>query len=332
MAPPRWSASRRAFAFFLLLFGWAGSLAADQPALPPALEKPVPENIEDLRAIQKQVRVVLAKVLPATVGVRIGQAQGSGVIISKDGYVLTAGHVSGKPGRDAVLIFADGKTVKGKTLGAHPGIDSGMIQITDKGDWPFVEMGKSAELKRGQWCLALGQPGGYHKGRTPPLRLGRILDPGKTALRTDCTLVGGDSGGPLFDMQGRVIGIHSRIGNTITANLHVPVDTYRDTWDRLVKSEMIGVQSSIGSPYVGVRGDLEADDCRILRVVPDSPADKAGLQADDIVEKLDGKKIGDFEDFVAAVRKKKIGDEVTLEVHRAKETLSLKLKLAKRPD
>ena len=207
-----------------------------------------------------------------------------------------------------------------------------MIQITDKGEWPFVEMGNSADLKRGQWCLAVGQPGGYRKGRTPPVRLGRVLDPGKRAIRTDCTLVGGDSGGPLFDMQGRVIGIHSRIGGPITNNIHVPVDTYRETWDRLVKAEVIGAPAPMGGPFVGVRGDLEADDCRIIRVVPESPADKAGLKTDDIVKTFDGKKIGGFEDFVDAVRKKKVGDEVALEVQRGKETVTLKLKLAKRPD
>ena len=132
-------------------------------------------------------------------------------------------------------------------------------------------------------------------------------------------------------MQGRVIGIHSRIGGPLTNNIHVPVDTYRDTWDRLVKSEVIGVPTPNG-PFVGVRGDLEADDCRILRVVPDSPAEKAGLKADDIVKKFDNQKIGGFDDFVEAVKKKKVGDEVTLEVLRGKETVTIKLKLAKRPD
>lgn len=321
------------FALFCLFIGLTASLSADEPvkALPPALEKPAPEGLDDLRAIQKQTRGVLAKVIPATVGVRIGQAQGSGVIVSKDGLVLTAGHVSGQPGRDAILIFPDGKTVKGKTLGANAGVDSGLIQITDKGEWPFVEMGKSSGLKRGQWCLAIGQPGGYHKGRTPPVRLGRILEQDRSIIRTDCALVGGDSGGPLFDMQGRVIGIHSRIGGQLTANIHVPVDAYRDDWDRLVNSEIFGGPTPNG-PFVGVRGDLEGDDCRILRVVPDSPADKAGLKVDDIIQKFNGRKIASFEEFIAAVQKKKVGDEVSLEVLRGKETLTVKLKLGKRPE
>src|SRR3954454_13544557 len=110
-------------------------------------------------------------------------------------------------------------------------------------------MGKSSALKKGQWCIATGHPGGYRPGRTPVVRLGRILEANAEALRTDCTLVGGDSGGPLFDMAGRASAIHSRIGGFITATIHVPVDTYRDTWDRLVKAE---VWSGLDAPYMGV--------------------------------------------------------------------------------
>src|SRR5207249_1980480 len=105
---------------------------------------------------------------------------------------------------------------------------------------------------------------------------------------TDCTLVGGDSGGPLFDMQGRLIGIHSRISNSITANIHVPVDTYRDTWDRLAKAEVwgagIGGRASADAGYLGVEcDDSNPKACKITRVITGSPAEKAGLKVGDIV-------------------------------------------------
>src|SRR6185295_19283905 len=116
------------------------------------------------------------------------------------------------------LTFPDGKQVKGKALGANTGTDSGLIKITDEGKYPYCEMGNSADLKKDQWCVAIGHPGGLKPNRTPPVRLGRINGlPGKAEadkvvwVTTECTLVGGDSGGPLFDMNGRVIGIHSRI-------------------------------------------------------------------------------------------------------------------------
>jgi len=95
-------------------------------------------------------------------------------------------------------------------------------------------MGKSGDLKAGDWCLWRSPPGGRQAGRTPVVRLGRLLSENKgpaRILRTDCTLVGGDSGGPLFDMHGRSSASTVRIGGSLTANMHVPVDTYRDTWD-----------------------------------------------------------------------------------------------------
>jgi serine protease Do len=196
-------------------------------------------------------------------------------------------------------------------------------------------MAKSEDLKKGQWCLALGQPGGFRAGRTPPVRVGRVLESGRTYIRTDCTLVGGDSGGPLFDMEGRVIGIHSRIGGAITANIHVPIDTYRDTWDRLAKGEVWGggevTSAAAGGPYLGVQGDPGGDDCKITMVSPESPAAKGGLKVNDIVTTFDGQKVLTFEDLVDFVRKKKPGDEVTLEVRRGEEMLKLKLVVGKRP-
>jgi serine protease Do len=313
------------------LFGLAGAATPDQPSASKssAALKEVPENVDDLRALQTQVKAVLAKVLPCTVGVRIGQAQGSGVIVSKDGYVLTAGHVSGQPDREITIVLPSGKTVKAKTLGSNQAIDSGLIKITEEGDWPFVEMGNSGDLKRGQWCIAAGHPGGFKKGRTPVVRLGRVLFVSEGLVRTDCAIVGGDSGGPLFDLDGKVIGIHSRISNKLTENIHVPVDTYRNTWDRMVKGEVWGGRRA--SAFLGVERDPNAKDCRIAQVIPGSPAEKAGLQADDVIVQFDGHKIASFDDLIAQVARKRPGDEVVVEALRGEATVSLRLKLTRQP-
>jgi serine protease Do len=300
--------------------------------LPPALEKTVPENLEDLKAIQAQVKKVLEKVVPCTVGIRNGGGQGSGVIVSEDGYVLTAGHISNDPDKTVTIILPDGRKVKGKTLGANRDIDSGLIKITDKGKYPFVEKGKSADLKKGQWCLAVGHPGGYQNGRTPVVRLGRILDHTKFFIRTECTLVGGDSGGPLFDLNGRVIGIHSRIGGTITANIHVPIDTYEDTWEKLAKGEVWGNMFGKSSlAYLGIKADPVSKECRIISINPKSPAEKAGLKVDDVIVMLDGKKIASFEDLVRVLGRKKPGDRVDIEVVRDEELMSLRVTLGRMP-
>lgn len=321
----------------VLLFAptaWADN-AKSPPVLqpPPAVEKSAPENIDDLKAIQTHVKKIFEKVVPCTVGVIIGASQGSGVIISKDGHVLTAGHVSGQPGRDAFLVMPDGKRLKGKTLGANKGIDSGLIQITDPGIFPFLEMGNSADLKPGQWCIATGHPGGFRPGRTPVLRLGRVINANGSLIQTDCALVGGDSGGPLFDMHGKVIGIHSRIGGAMTANIHVPVDTYRDTWDRLAKGEAWGERlgrNNVGEPYMGVKGYTESKECRIAEVAVGSPADKAGLKPEDLVIKFDGQKVDRYEDLQSLIARKRPGDEVTIEVRRGDESKALKVTMGRK--
>ena len=308
-------------------------LRADTPAssqVPQAFAKAMPESIAELKVMQKHVRALVAKVTPATVNVKIGPGQGSGVIISPDGYILTAGHVAGTPGRKAVITLANGRKVTGETLGVNPTIDSGLIKITttNKGNWPFVEMGKSADLKKGQWCLAIGHPTGLKKNRPPVVRLGRVLESGNALIRTDCVLVGGDSGGPLFDMHGRVIGIHSRIAGPLTANIHVPVDTYRDTWEQLVSGEVVSRQSA----YLGVVGDPKSDDCKIREVAPGSPAAKAGFQVNDVVVRFGRRRITDFESLREQVGRRRPGERVAVAVQRGDETVNLEVVVGKRPD
>jgi serine protease Do len=302
-------------------------LRADRP---PALDKLVPESVQDLRVIQERVKKVTAKVSPAVVGIRIGHAAGSGVIVNKDGFVLTAGHISGEPDRDAEIRLPDGRKLKGKTLGCNKGLDSGMIRITDEGEWPFAPMGDDSKLKDGDWCLALGHPEGFRPGRTPVLRLGRILMHNDKVLRTDCALVGGDSGGPLFDLDGKVIGIHSSIGETLTMNIHVPVDTYRTTWDRLAKREVWGGSKRPG-PYIGVHLNEDDRECRIAKVDKDSPAEKAGLKADDVVVRFGKSPVEDLEDLLTLIKQHKPGDEVTIRIRRGKKTLDLKITIGRHP-
>ena len=299
--------------------------ATKEAPLPAALDKPAPENVGDLKAIQEQIKKVVAKVIPCTVNIRDSGGQGSGVIVSEDGYVLTAGHVSREANRDVVVTLSDGRKLKAKTVGANHYIDSGMVKITEAGKWPHVDLGKSADLKKGQWVITTGHPGGWKEGRGVVVRLGRVLQNTSELIRTDCTIVGGDSGGPLFDMTGKVVGIHSRIAFSLASNIHVPVDTYRATWDRLVKGDVWG------NAWVGFQPDnkTKAKGCRVEEVRKDSPAEKGGLKPDDLITKFNGQKIESLDDFGSRMREVNIGAEVALEVKRGEETLSLKVKVAK---
>jgi hypothetical protein len=236
--------------------------------LPKAIAKnATPASIEELRAMEQHTQKVLEKVIPAVVGVRVGPGQGSGVIINDQGVILTAGHVSGKPGQTAFIRLSDGAELKATTLGQDKSIDSGMVKINEadlkayetkiKGKIRFLDMGKSSELVKGQWVIGIGHPGGFRPNRTPVVRVGRILIADSFVIRSDCTLVGGDSGGPLFDMQGRVIGIHSRIGGfAITENMHVPVDTFRTTWDKLARGESWGTDLGVREVVLSAGGKL----------------------------------------------------------------------------
>ncbi len=297
------------------------------------LDGGAPMGVTDLRAMQGHVRKLSDQLKKCTVGVQVQAAWGSGVIISKDGYVLTAAHVAGQPNREVKFTLADGREVVGKTLGLFRTLDAGLMKITDAGDYPHAELGNSEQLKEGQWCIAMGHPGGYQSERGSVLRLGRVLLVQKDAITTNCTLVGGDSGGPLFDMDGRVIGINSRIQELLTANLHVPVNAFheRDAWNRMVKGDVWG--HMLGQdPWLGVGGDEKSEEAKISSVRPESPAEKYGLKAGDIVVAFDGRTIADFASLTQAVADCHPNESVKLRLKRGSEMLEVRVRLGKKPD
>ena len=241
------------------------------------------------------------------------------------------------PGHEATIIFPDNKRVRAKTLGVNHAIDSGMLKIIDEGKYPHVELGRSADLKLGQWCVTLGHPGGFNKDRPPVVRAGRILYARDDAIGTDCTIVGGDSGGPLLDMSGRLIGIHSRISDDVTDNYHVPIDTYRETWDRLVKGDDWGGPPAPGGPLLGINGqtvprlgETGQAGCKVTDVFPRTPADQAGIARDDVLISFGGDNVASLDSLQALIAKRKAGDEVTVVILRDGEKKELKVKLGRR--
>ncbi|MGI9455130.1 MAG: S1C family serine protease [Aeoliella sp.] len=297
------------------------------------LEKRHPENLAELKLIQTQLQRVAQHATPATVAVRVGGAFGSAVIVSPDGVVLTAGHVVGRPKQPVTFVFPDGSTAKGETLGMNREIDSGMMKITDPGPWPFVEIADAKNIRSGEWVVTIGQPGGFDSERTPPVRLGRVLFANNDVINTDCTLVGGDSGGPLLNMRGELVGIHSRIGRRITNNFHVPISTYHSTLDRLAAAERWGGPLDSSEPVetrpmLGVAGDPLGDDCRITQVFPGMPAAQAGLKVGDVVSKFDGQGVETFRQLGRLVMAGQPGEKVQLEVVRGEEKLEIEVVLA----
>jgi serine protease Do len=289
-----------------------------------------PMGLDDLRVMQDHVRKLTDQLMKCTVGVQVGQAQGSGVIISKDGYVLTAAHVAGKANKTVQFIMSDGRVLRGKTLGLNRTLDSGLMKINSKDEeFPFAEMGQSDQLKDNQWCLATGHPGGYQEDRKAVLRVGRVLLNQTDTITTDCTLVGGDSGGPLFDLSGKVVGINSRIAGHLNANMHVPVSTFKETWDRLAKGDEWGYMPG-NKPFIGVKGDNSATTAKIASIEPNSPADKAKVQPGDIVVKVDDQEVQDFDALIRIISEHQPGDDVKLLVKRGEETVELSLEIGKK--
>ncbi|MEO9591804.1 S1C family serine protease [Rhodopirellula bahusiensis] len=285
----------------------------------------VPTSLDQLRSLQRQQQRVASLAEACTVSVQIGPAQGCGVIITSTGYVFTAAHVAMRPGKSAMLTLNDGRTVSAKTLGMNRSVDAGLMKI-DPGQnvrdsagrelgWPHASLGTSEKLKSGMWCIATGHPGGYEADRGMVTRVGRILAVYPDRLVTDCALIGGDSGGPLFDLSGKLIAVHSRIGNDVADNLHVPIDHYNEHWDKMQGGNAWGYLPGF-RPVLGVRGNSKGGIANVVRVGPGSPADQGGIRAGDQVITFGEVDITDFESLKAAVSDTMPGERVKIWLRR----------------
>lgn len=300
---------------------------AQRERWPAALTQPAPNNLTDLRAMERHVKALVARVSPAVVALEVSGGTGSGVVISRDGLVLTAGHVSGRSGREARLRFADGRTARGVTLGSVANTDTGLVRITDRGPWPFVPVGDLDSVVLGDWVLALGHPGGFDSERARVVRLGRLLRLGTDGLQSDCTISPGDSGGPLIDMQGRVIGIHSFISTAMTANFHVPISRFRQDWPRLIDPSATGRPAA----YLGVTLAGDDERCEVVSVERNSPASRSGLRAGDVIVKVEERLVFNPPMLRRWLELYSPGDALTLEIERGGETRTITVKLAERP-
>jgi len=298
------------------------------PAEAPLDRKLVPETLEEMRAIEEVVTQVAPGVTAATVGVVFrglyANSQGSGVIVSEDGLVLTAAHVIPKAGARAQIVLPDGRRVRGVALGLDEGDDSGMIRIQDPGPYAFAELAPD-DPPIGQWCIATGHPGGYEKGRSPVFRLGRVLGRWDGFLQTDCPIFSGDSGGPLFDLEGRVIGVHSRIRKNLDFNLHVPVTDFRREWKQLALEE----PEAPDHPILGVTvGELRGQDgVEVVQLIAGHSAERAGFRVGDVITEYDGTAIRSIDDLSGMIRRASDGQRASVRVRRGDESLVLRPRL-----
>ena len=291
-----------------------------------------PASVAELRAMQQHVQELIARVLPATVAL----PGASGVLVRREDtfYVLSAAHVTVAADKQIRMRTEAGDGLRGTSLGANHESDVSLVRVDSEGEHPSVEIGESASLERGQWVLMMGHPSGRKEGRSAPARLGRVLRvPPSGYLVTDCTMQGGDSGGPLFDMRGRVVGINSRISGNLAMNMHAPIDALVGQWKELRQGKVTEERRrGRGGSRVDFGVELEfGDGCPVFgEVAADSAAFRQGLRTGDRLFEVDGDDVQSRRSVWRALRSFSVGDDVTIVVERDGKGIELTLELVRR--
>ena len=294
--------------------------------------KQVPQGIEDLVAIQERLRSLLPQTKAALVSIEAMDGAGSGVIVSEDGLVLTAAHVIGTTGKKMFVRLPDGKRAPAVSLGGSEISDAGMLQITKKKKWPFVQMAASNTSEVGDWCFGLGHPGGFDKKRGIVVRIGKVIANKDETMQTDSRLLGGDSGGPLFDFEGRLIAIHSRVSQLPDQNFHVPIDCFHVNWNFFKNQDLITYEKMQAGGFFGVECEYTEAGLVVRDVIPSSAAQQAGVQINDILVSVNDKQIDSREEFIILISSMMPGALAKVKLVRNGAEFSVKVNLGSRTE
>lgn len=264
---------------------------------------------------------------------------GSGFIISKDGYILTNTHVVAGMGEIKVLLN-DKREYVAKLVGSDQQSDVALLKI-DAQDLPTVKIGNPKDLKPGEWVAAIGAPFGFDNSVTAGIvsAKGRSLPNENYTpfIQTDVAINPGNSGGPLFNLRGQVVGINSQIysrsGGFMGISFAIPIDVAMNVAKQLQTTGKVQ-RGQLGVIIQEVSYDLaksfgldRASGALISKVMPNSPAAAAGLQVGDIVRSVNGEEVRSSSDLPVMVGGTAPGSEVTLEVWRKGEKITVKVKL-----
>jgi len=292
------------------------------------------ESLNDIRELEKKVKSVVKNQTNATVSLISDQTgeSGSGIVVSADGLILTAAHVTARK-KEMTVIFPDGRQEKARVLGSNDTRDASMARLIGAGPWPFAEIGNSDKLEVGDFVVAMGHPKGYDPTRRPPVRFGRVMTRGEYGfITTDCTVVGGDSGGPLFDLEGRVVGIHSHIAKDRKINNHAGISGYIRSWDKMLKGDIWGRLGGIDRdekrPVLGLVLSNKDSVLSAVEVPEKSPAFVAGLRVGDQILKIADEVVDNPTEMRDALIDLEPGDEVGVSVKRGEESKTFVVKLA----
>ena len=289
---------------------------------------------DELRRVESVVLSRLATAKKALVAVEMGGGAASGVIISPDGLVLTAAHVTDQPGRRIHVRLSDGRKHPCKALGLDKSTDAAMMRLEGtRTDWPYVRLCEHPQhVREGMWSFALGHPGGHDAARGPVLRVGKVVKISANMLQTDCVLMGGDSGGPLFDLEGEVVGIHSQIWTGRDQNMHVSLAPFLRSWEAMRKSEVIRRWDVGHGAWLGIASRLnDAGALEVAAVAAASPAQRVGIASGDVIVALDGKVLRSQAELSDAIRVRKAGETIALRVRSGERERVMEVKLEGKP-
>ncbi|KEO53172.1 S1C family serine protease [Thioclava indica] len=269
---------------------------------------------------------------------------GTGFIIEKNGYIVTNAHVV--DGADTVKVtFSDGSTADAKVIGADKATDIALIKVDTKKDLTTVGFGDSDKAEVGEPVVAIGNPFGLGTSVSTGIvsALGRDLQSGPfdNYIQTDAAINKGNSGGPLFDDNGEVIGMNTAIlsptGGSVGIGFSVPSDTIKSVVadlqdDGSVKRGFLGVAiQPVSDDIAAALGLDKPEGVLVADVSDDTPAKKAGLKRGDIVVAVDGKPMKTPRDLTRAIGSDNPGSTVQLSLLRANKPLTVSVKLEERP-
>jgi serine protease Do len=271
-------------------------------------------------------------------------AQGSGFLISPDGYILTNNHMVEKSEKVEVELL-DGRKFTAKVIGTDPDSDVAVVKVDAK-DLPYLELADSDALEVGEWVLAIGNPLGLSHTVTAGIvsakgRSGFRLANFENFIQTDAAINFGNSGGPLINLNAKVVGINTAIvgaSGNIGIGFAIPINMAKNIYDQILESGTVergwlgismGELTDETAPYFGL--EKNAKGVLISEVFEDSPADKAGLRHNDIVIEINGESIESREAFRNQIAMLKPGSRVKLTVWRDKRRRPITVKLGKRP-
>jgi len=271
-------------------------------------------------------------------------AQGSGFIISSDGYILTNNHMVEEAEKVEVEL-TDGRKFTAKIIGADSDSDVAVVKIDAK-DLPYLELADSDVLEVGEWVLAIGNPLGLSHTVTAGIvsakgRSGFGLAYFENFIQTDAAINFGNSGGPLINLDAKVVGINTAIvgsGGNIGIGFAIPINMAKNIYDQLVKNGTvtrgyIGIKfEELGSEVASALGLKEdAKGVTVLEVMEDSPAEKAGIKRYDVIVEFEGKPVEKSNEFLNRVAMLNPGTKVEMVVVRDKKRKKITLNLATLP-